>query len=111
MNKEIVFYNYFDSYPVINFIQELTAEIKADVIRYFDLLEEFGTGLGSPFVRVVYRKQAVWELKVPHGNDNIFFYFHDDHKSYIMLHGIVSSRETDYKTELSLACRRLEEVH
>jgi len=50
---------------VAEFIESLDAKSRAKVARILDLLEEFGTDLGMPYVK--YLEKQLWELRVQHG--------------------------------------------
>ena len=49
---DIIFYSELGQFPVVNFIDSLNSGEKAEIIRYFDLLEEFGLDLGTPYIRL-----------------------------------------------------------
>lgn len=109
MNKEIVFYQTIGVYPVINFIEGLSHEIKAEIIRYFDLLEEYGLELGEPYLCHLDKGKNIWELKIPLGNKSLIFFFLNSETCYLMIHGILKDKKTDYAKELSIVLQRADE--
>ncbi|QZY55780.1 type II toxin-antitoxin system RelE/ParE family toxin [Crassaminicella profunda] len=107
MNGTIIFYNEYNEYPVIDFIENLTSGEKAEIIRYFDLLEEYGIKLGCPYIQKIGKKHNLWQLKIPYGKKDLYFIFlNKKDKDFIFLHGFRNVRETNIKEELEVALNR-----
>ncbi len=108
MMVDIIFYNKLDQFPVINFIDDLSSGEKAEIIRYFDLLEEFGLELGAPYIKRISSKYDIWQIRIPYGeNDLYFFFFPSDTRELIFIHGIKKTSRIDLMHEFKTALGRL----
>ena len=108
MKWQIVFYQ--DSQgniPVQDFIIEQSAKVKAKILRYIDLLQEFGLALGQPYVEKL-RGSDVWELKMRHGSDYYrILYFASSERRFVLLHAFLKKAEKTPKTEIDIAQDRI----
>ena len=94
--------------PVYEFINDLEAKAKAKMINTLDLLEEYGTTLGSPHVRKL-TGTGVWELRVL-GKDSIrVLYVAVSGKTFLLLHGYTKTSQKTPKKEIKIALARLKE--
>ena len=96
--------------PVGDFLDALDAKAKSKVINSFDLLEEFGTRVGSPKVEKV-QGTELWELRIL-GRDNIrIFYVAKSGKSFLLLHGFVKKKQKTDTKEIKTAQERLKDYN
>ena len=70
--------------PVRDFLDALDTKAKSKVINSFDLLEEFGTRVGSPKVEKV-QGTELWELRILGGDNIRIFYVAKSGKSFLLL--------------------------
>lgn len=104
---DIIFYDHLNNYPVIQFIDGLSLGEKAEVIRFFDLLEEFCLDLGMPYIQKISEKHNLWQMKIPYGQNNLyFFFFPANNNAFIFVHGTKETSKTNMKAELESALRR-----
>ena len=109
---EIKFYeNKNGEKPVLNYLRELTAKddkdsrIKANKIKnYIDLLKEFGTSLGEPYVKHLDGK--IYELRPL--KDRILFAAWIDNKFILLSHFVKKTQKTPPR-EIEKAKKRLAE--
>ena len=95
------------SSPIYDFINSLNPKIQAKIANTFDLLEQYGTGLGFPHVKKI-SGTNLWELRIL-GSDNIrLFYILLDDRSFLLLHGFIKKKRKTGKKEISTALKRLE---
>ena len=105
---DIIFYREFDHIPVVNFIDKLSSGEKAEIIRYFDLLEEFGLGLGMPYIKKISQEYDLWQIRVPYGISNMYFFFFPfNTRELVFTHGIKETPHMDFVEELKTALKRL----
>ncbi|WZL73958.1 type II toxin-antitoxin system RelE/ParE family toxin [Clostridiaceae bacterium 35-E11] len=108
MNGTIIFYDEANRYPVIDFIETLSIGEKAEIIRYFDLLEEYGMALGLPYIQRIGKKHQLWQLKIPYGKTDLYFiFFHRDKGELIFIHGFKNNKEVNIKKELEISLERI----
>ncbi len=111
MNKTIFFYEENCKSPIIDFIESLNSNEKSDVVRYFDLLEEYGLELGVPYIQKIGNKHDLWQLKVPFfKGDALFIFLNKFDNAFIMLHGFKCTNSTDFKEMLDQALIRLNTI-
>jgi len=105
---QIVFYqDRQGNIPVQDFIIEQSAKVKAKILRYIDLLQEFGLSLGRPYVEKL-RGSDVWELKMRHGSDYYrILYFASSERRFVLLHAFLKKTEKTPKTEIDIAQDRI----
>ena len=103
---DIIFYSELGQFPVVNFIDSLNSGEKAEIIRYFDLLEEFGLDLGTPYIKKVNSKYDLWQMRIPYGeNDLYFFFFPLNMSEFIFTHGIKKTPQVDFVYEFKTALK------
>lgn len=108
MNGTIIFYDEGNRYPVIDFIEILGPGEKAEIIRYFDLLEEYGIELGLPYIQKIGKKHQLWQLKIPYGRNDIYFiFFNKDNCEFVFIHGFKNNKEVNIKKELEVSLDRM----
>ncbi|MBI4036831.1 type II toxin-antitoxin system RelE/ParE family toxin [Candidatus Daviesbacteria bacterium] len=96
--------------PVYDFIESLNAKAKSKIINTIDLLEEYGTSLGSPHVKKLVGTD-LWEIRIL-GQDNIrILYIAIVDKTFLLLHGFIKKKQKTDKREINTALARLIEYH
>lgn len=91
--------------PVAEFIGSLDAKSRARVARTLDLLEEFGTDLGMPYVR--HLEKQLWELRIRHGRNRYrIIYFLAATETFVLLHGFAKKTGPVPREDIETAQRR-----
>lgn len=108
MKWEIEFYE--DSHgniPVQDFISRQSYKVKAKMLKFLDLLEEFNLSLGQPYVEKL-ADSDVWELKIRHGSDYFrILYFAASGRKFIILHAFIKKTDITPKREIEIAEARI----
>ena len=85
--------------PAGEFINSLTVDMKAKVIRDLDLLEKYGFNLGMPYVKKIRGKKyaKLYELRSKLAKDiSRIFYFFETKDGIVILNGYLKkSNKTD----------------
>lgn len=92
--------------PVQDFICRRSDKVKAKILKFIDLLEEFNLSLGQPYVEKL-ADSDVWELKIRHGSDYYrILYFATSGRRFILLHAFLKKTDITPKHEIEIAeCR------
>lgn len=108
-NWKIVYYHDNQGNELVyKFIESLDSNAQAKLSNTFDLLVQFGIGLGLPHVKKVVNFDF-WELRIL-GADNIrIFYIASAGRQFILLHGYIKKSQKTDKKELRTASSRLKE--
>lgn len=108
MEWEIEFYqNKQGNIPVQEFILGQSKKVQAKLLRFIDMLKDFGIGLGQPFVKKL-TGSSVWELRIRHSSSYYrIMYFAFTGKKFILLHGFVKKSEETPKSEIEIAEKRM----
>ena len=94
--------------PVYEFINSLSSKAKSKIINAIDLLEEYGTRLGSNHVKKL-TGTDLWELRIL-GQDNVrILYTAVTGKTFLLLHGFIKKKQKTDKRGLDTALVRLKE--
>ncbi len=94
--------------PVEEFIDSLDARSRAKVARTFDLLEEFGIGLGMPHAKPI--ENGLWELRIREGRSRYrVICFLATGRTFVLLHGFSKKTAAVPRKEVELAEHRREE--
>ena len=108
MKWEIEFYQ--DSQgniPVQDFIRRQSDKVKAKILKYIDLLQDFGLSLGQPRVEKLAGSE-VWELKIRHSSNRYrILYFAFSGRKFILLHAFLKKTAKTPKNELEIAQSRI----
>ena len=108
MKWEIEFYE--DSHgdiPVQDFISQQSDKVKAKILKFIDLLEDFNLSLGRPYVEKL-ADSDVWELKIRHGSDYYrILYFAASGRRFILLHAFLKKTDVTPKHEIEIAEARI----
>ncbi len=108
MKWEIDFYQ--DSQgniPVQDFICKQPAKVKAKILRYIDLLQEFGLSLGQPHIEKL-TGSDVWELKIRHSSNYYrILYFASGGHRFVLLHAFLKKTAKTPTNELEIAQKRI----
>ena len=103
----LVFYKRKDGKkPAGEFINSLTTEMKAKVIRDIDLLEKYGFNLGKPYVKKIQGKKydKLYELRSKFSNNiSRIFYFFETKAGIVVLSGYLKKSNKTDKKELDRA--------
>ncbi len=87
--------------PVEAYIDSLPVEKQANIMRVFDLVEEFGIQLGEPYLKHI--KGKVWEMRP--GSERIL-YFTFTGKKFVLLNGFTKKTRKTPKKEIKIAQKR-----
>lgn len=93
--------------PVLEFLNRLTAQERAEAENCFRLLREFGTRLGLPHARPISGHAGLWELRP--GPNRIFYFAHVGRR-FVMLHAYRKKGQKAPAREIALAEKRMLEV-
>ena len=108
MKWEIDFYQ--DSQgniPVQDFIWQQSAKVKAKILGYINLLQEFGLSLGQPYVEKLAGSE-VWELKIRHSSNYYrILYFATSGRKFVLLHAFLKKSARTPKNEIETAKNRI----
>jgi len=105
---EIVYYEYRQNNPVMEFILQRSPKEQAKILREIDLLEEFGFTLGLPYVKKVVNT-GLWELRIRHGSNIYRMFYVEICNKFLLLHGFQKKTDKTPKKEINVALKRLEE--
>ncbi len=95
--------------PVQDFILGQSAKVKAKLLGYIDLLQEFGLSLGLPYVTKL-AGTNLWELRVHHSSNYYrILYFAYTGRKFILLHAFMKKADRTPKSEIILAEDRMKE--
>ena len=99
-------------FPVVDFIDGLSAKQRDKIFRAFQILEKFGSELNFPEVLAIKGKkyQGLWELRIGLATDifRIFYYIAGGYTA-VMLHAIIKKQDKTPARELDIALKRMEE--
>lgn len=87
-----------------SFIESLEATNKAKVVRYLELVRDYGFSLSSQFIKKL--SPSVWELRP--GNVRLLFGRLDGER-VVVVHGFKKQSQKTPRKELSVAETRLDE--
>ncbi|ODS30612.1 MAG: hypothetical protein SCARUB_04272 [Candidatus Scalindua rubra] len=87
--------------PVEAYIDSLPVEKQANIFRLFDLLEEFGIQLGTPYLKHIEGK--IWEMRP--GSERIL-YFTFTGRKFVLLNGFTKKTRKTPKKEIKIAQKR-----
>ena len=96
--------------PVIDFLESLSIDMRAKVMRDIDLLEEFGRMLSLPQADAVKgdRYKGLFELRSKFSsNITRIYYFFMSGDQAILLHGLLKKSGRPPQRELETARRRM----
>ncbi len=112
MKYNIDFYsNQYGKQPIIDYLKDLQSKSvtsKNDrvrykkIIEYFDVLTEYGTRAGEPYVKHI--EDDIWELRPT--NDRFFFFYWKDN-IFMMLHHFIKKTQKTPPREIEQAKRNL----
>jgi len=105
---KIEFYQLPDgSSPVLAWFREQEPKVQAKVAQIFDLLQEYGTSVGMPYIRSL-TASKLFEIRAE-VDTNIYriLYFAYTGKRFILLHGFQKKTQKTPKQELETAKNRL----
>ena len=93
------------SKPVGQFIRSLDLKMKAKVVAYIGLLEEYGNLAREPLSKEL--EDGIFELRAEEGNNIVrILYFFDVGRVIIATNGFVKKRQKTPRSEIALAKRR-----
>ncbi len=94
---------------VADFIASLKPREQAKVARAFDLLEEFGPGIGRPWVERLSGGEGLWALRVPFGGQAFRFLFFKHGNVIVVVHGFSKKSAKIPLKELHTAIERMKD--
>jgi len=108
MKWEIEFYkDNQGNIPVQEFMLGQSAKVKAKLLHFIDLLQEFGMSFGLPYVKKL-RDSDVWELRIRHSSNYYrILYFAFSGRKFVLLHAFLKKTEKTPKSEIEIAEGRL----
>lgn len=95
--------------PVADYIISLNPKSRAKVARALDLLEQYGSALGSPHVKPLKGTGGLYELRVPFGGQAYRLFFFPDGGDVVVVHAFTKKSEKTPKKELQIAISRMRE--
>lgn len=107
MNWEVRFYSLPSGrQPVLSWLAEQPAEVRAAFAHLFELLEHKGTSVGEPHVKPLGNK--LYELRV-NGRDGTYrtLYFATSGRRFVMLHAFQKKTRKTPTKDLETARRRM----
>lgn len=87
--------------PVEAYIDSLPVEKQANIMRVFDLVEEFGIQLGEPHIKHIEGK--IWEMRP--GKERILYFTYTG-KKFVLLIGFTKKTRKTPKKEIKIAQKR-----
>lgn len=93
--------------PVREYLDGLDAEEAAKVTYDLDLLQEFGTQLGAPYVRNIRGK--LWELRTRGRSQHRVLYFAASGRQLVLLHAFTKKTPRTPPSEIQTAMRRMDD--
>ena len=92
--------------PAADFVDSLPIEVQAKILRFIDLLADYGVLLREPYTRQIKGKLRELRVTVRLGEVRIL-YFAFTNKRLILLHGFVKKTKKTPVREIEIAERRL----
>lgn len=106
---EIIYYETSQgSFPVFEFIQNLSVKAQNKVVETLEQLEKFGTLLGYPHSRKVIGA-PLWELRILGGDNIRIFYAAIIHRRFLLLHAFIKKKQKTDAREIKTATKRFED--
>ena len=89
--------------PVQEFIRQQSTKVKAKILKYIDLLQDFGLSLGQPYIEKL-AGSDVWELKIRYSSNRYrILYFASSGHKFILLHAFLKKTARTPKNEIEIA--------
>ena len=96
------------SSPPKDFLLALRGKAQAKLVRALDLLEEYGSTIGEPYVKAIQGKRGLMELRTSLGSDAFrLFFFHSGGRRLVVVHGIRKKSQRTPLRDLETAERRM----
>ena len=95
--------------PVREWLLELAAGTRAEVMLTIELLERHGLELGMPFVKPVDGKLYELRAKDENGIYRVFYFAHTGRR-FVLLHGFTKKTQQTPRKEIEIAKKRMKEV-
>ncbi len=95
--------------PITEFIKSLKPAEQAKIARALDLLEEFGTELGRPYVKILPGSGGLWELRVPFGGQAFRLVFLKEGNTAVIVHAFQKKTLKTPKSKLDTAIARMKD--
>ena len=96
------------SSPPRDFLVGLPAKAQAKLARAIDLLEEYGPGIGEPYVKSVRGRKGLLELRTSLGSDAFrLFFFRAGDTRLMVVHGIRKKSQKMPSRDLDTAVERM----
>jgi len=98
-----------ENIPVQEFILEQSKKVQAKLLRFIDMLKDFGMSLGQPYIKKL-AGSSVWELRIRHSSNYYrIMYFAFTGKTFILLHAFVKKSQETPKSEIKIAEERMDD--
>jgi phage-related protein len=91
--------------PVAEYLNGLDGRDADVVTRRLDLLEEYGTALGAPYVK--HLRGKLWELRAKGRVQHRVLYFVVSGQTIVLLHAFVKKTQATPEQEITTALSRL----
>ena len=92
--------------PASEFIEGLPRKAASKVVRDLELLEEYGTRLGQPYVAPLVGVAGMFELRTSFGSDDFRMFFFRAGERFIVVHGIRKKTQRTPARDIEMAERR-----
>ena len=93
--------------PVQDFIRHQPAKVRAKILRYIDLLQDFGLSLGQTYVEKL-TGSDVWELRIRYSSNRYrILYFAASGRKFVLLHAFLKKTARTSKNEIEVAQSRI----
>jgi len=106
---EIIYYETSQgNSPVFEFIQNLDVKIQNKIAEILELLQAFGTLIGSPHSKKV-TGTPLWELRILGGDNIRIFYVAIVNRRFLLLHAFLKKKQKTDTREIKTAINRLDD--
>ena len=110
MGWEIEFYQDSEgNIPVQGFILGQSRKVQAKLLRFIDILQDFGISLGQPYTKKL-TGSDVWELRIQHSSNYYrVLYFAFTGQKFVLLHAFLKKTDITPRGEIETAQNRLDD--
>jgi len=95
--------------PVAKFIAGLKPGEQAKIARAFDLLEEYGSEIGMPYVKHLQGTGDLWELRVSFGGQSLRLLFFIYNNLLVIVHAFSKKTPKIPLKEINTAINRMKD--
>jgi len=108
-NWEIEYYlDKYGRHPVLEFMSTIPQKAERKLLKFLDLLEEFGLELGQPLIKKL-TGTDIWELRIQHSSDTYrILYFAFTGRKFVILHAFQKKSKRTPPKEIAIVFRMQE---